>query len=234
MSWEDGVLLGEYTIASFGESPNVAVESRLSWILEDSPPGRYSLSDKACLGILRRAEKRGKELPKELKLALESQAAGKNLQQTRQSHLKGTESENPTEEAASESLGGASFTLNSTEQHAVAYGISSYESNGMKSANPNSGIYKAESSRTLDFNGGNPACNQGGMAIVTAVDVYNQSVSGDVAASVTAAVGGANTSGPKLMAVDVRNGAENECNGALQSRSANNIQSNNVVRQVLT
>ncbi len=46
------------------------------------------------------------------------------------------------------------------------YGIGSYDSNGMKSANPNSGIYEAETSRTLDNNGGNPACNQGGMMVV--------------------------------------------------------------------
>lgn len=43
----------------------------------------------------------------------------------------------------------------------VSYGISSYDSNAMKSSNPNSGIYEAETSRTLDNNGGNPACNQG-------------------------------------------------------------------------
>ena len=48
----------------------------------------------------------------------------------------------------------------------VCYGISSYDSNAMKSPNPNSGIYKADTSRTLDNNGGNPACNQGGMAVV--------------------------------------------------------------------
>lgn len=42
------------------------------------------------------------------------------------------------------------------------YGISSFESNAMKSANPHSGIYKAETARTLDLNGGNAACNQGG------------------------------------------------------------------------
>lgn len=36
----------------------------------------------------------------------------------------------------------------------------------MKSSNPNSGIYKAEASRTLDENGGNPACNQGGMIVL--------------------------------------------------------------------
>ena len=52
------------------------------------------------------------------------------------------------------------------EQHSVAYGISSKDSNGMKSDNPNVGYYKADTSRTLDLNGGNPACNQGGIAIV--------------------------------------------------------------------
>ena len=50
--------------------------------------------------------------------------------------------------------------------HAVAYGISAYQSNSMKSSNPNSGVYEADTTRTLDLNGGNPACNQGGMAIV--------------------------------------------------------------------
>ena len=59
-----------------------------------------------------------------------------------------------------------SYTLNTIEQHSVAYGISSKDSNGMKSDNPNVGYYKADTSRTLDLNGGNPACNQGGIAIV--------------------------------------------------------------------
>ena len=36
----------------------------------------------------------------------------------------------------------------------------------MKSSNPHSGIYEAETARTLDGNGGNPACNQGGIAVV--------------------------------------------------------------------
>lgn len=43
-----------------------------------------------------------------------------------------------------------------------AYGISSLDSNAMKSPNPHSGIYEADTSRTLDLNGGSPACNQGG------------------------------------------------------------------------
>ena len=36
----------------------------------------------------------------------------------------------------------------------------------MKSSNPHSGVYEAETSRTLDGNGGNPSCNQGGIAVV--------------------------------------------------------------------
>ena len=58
------------------------------------------------------------------------------------------------------------YTLNTVEQHSVCYGISSYESNAMLSSNPHSGVYEADTARTLDLNGGNPACNQGGIAIV--------------------------------------------------------------------
>lgn len=47
----------------------------------------------------------------------------------------------------------------------TVYGISSYESNAMKSSNPESGISEAETARTLDGNGGNPACNHGGMLV---------------------------------------------------------------------
>lgn len=48
-----------------------------------------------------------------------------------------------------------------------AFGICAKESNSMKSDNPYSGFYEAETSRCLDANGGNPACNQGGMAVVS-------------------------------------------------------------------
>lgn len=51
-----------------------------------------------------------------------------------------------------------------------SYGISSDQSNGMLSSNPQSGIYEAETSRTLDCAGGNPSCNQGGMLIVDKTD----------------------------------------------------------------
>ena len=52
----------------------------------------------------------------------------------------------------------------------VTYGICSYHSNSMKSDNPHSGIYVADTSRTLDaLNCGYPGCNQGGMAVVEPV-----------------------------------------------------------------
>lgn len=47
-----------------------------------------------------------------------------------------------------------------------AYGISSDQSHAMLSGNPKAGIYEAATSRTIDQAGGNPGCNQGGMAIV--------------------------------------------------------------------
>ena len=47
-----------------------------------------------------------------------------------------------------------------------AFGISAYTSKAMLSNNPHAGIYEAATSRTLDQSGGNPACNQGGIAVV--------------------------------------------------------------------
>ena len=52
------------------------IRSCLSAILEtdQSKTERYKLSARACQGILNRAQRRGKELPEELKLALLRQA----------------------------------------------------------------------------------------------------------------------------------------------------------------
>lgn len=52
------------------------------------------------------------------------------------------------------------------------YGISGFNSEGMLSPNPHSGIYEAEVARTVDTSGGNPACNQGSIAIVSCPPVY--------------------------------------------------------------
>ena len=100
MIWGNGALLGDYTMDSFGEQPSTLMkectfgghrngvsESHLSQILVDYQHqtfssnekafqrymDRYKLSAKACSGILRRAEKRGKELPEILRTALENQ-----------------------------------------------------------------------------------------------------------------------------------------------------------------
>lgn len=100
MRWEDGPLLGDFTMHSFGEQPKRLMDeclieephkdvsvSHLSQILEDYQHqksysseedyqrymSRYYLSAKACQGILNRAAKRGKELPDVLKKALENQ-----------------------------------------------------------------------------------------------------------------------------------------------------------------
>lgn len=124
---------------SIGEYPSAERESTLWEIIEMDVPLKYYLSPKACSGILRRAAKRGKELPKPLKEALERQA------------------ETPIEEILENAV-----PINCSQ----VYRICSYASNCMKSDNPNSGVYKTDINATLDLNGGNPACNQGGMCVV--------------------------------------------------------------------
>ena len=81
-----GNLLGQYEwttrsalhggcwLRNTGPSPRDAIESFLSQILQAHPPKKYYLTTAACLGILRRAEERGKPLPKALDTALRIQA----------------------------------------------------------------------------------------------------------------------------------------------------------------
>ncbi len=181
---DDGAWLGEYTMRNTGECPSVVVESRLSQILEVTPHTKYSLSARACQGILRRAARRGKDLPEMLKQVLLMQSAsgggcdggGKGaLIQTEKSGTLGTGNDQ-------------------TIFQGVTYGICSYASNSMMSGNPHSGIYEADTSRTLDLNGGNPACNQAGIAVVQQVfdmthacDVIREC--GDIAPSLQARMG---------------------------------------------
>ena len=54
-------------------SPKEENASSLSQILQTGVPEKYYLSQKACLGILKRASNRGKVLPTVLKQALERQ-----------------------------------------------------------------------------------------------------------------------------------------------------------------
>ena len=70
-----GALPGAQWTPNTTECPNVAVESYLSQILQVNVLEKYYLSAKACQGILRRAAKRGKQLPQMLKEALEQMIA---------------------------------------------------------------------------------------------------------------------------------------------------------------
>lgn len=100
-----GLSLGELTTLKTGEKPSetavqemlsvwgphsVAEESRLSQILEANPLPKYNLTAKACQGILRRAERRGKDLPERLKAVLIRQSQGASPQER-------TEAPAPTE-----------------------------------------------------------------------------------------------------------------------------------------
>src|SRR3989338_292361 len=65
---------------STSEFPSAAVASSLSDILETGDvPRRFFLSPTACAGILRRAEKRGKDLPVMLGEALKRESASKEI-----------------------------------------------------------------------------------------------------------------------------------------------------------
>jgi hypothetical protein len=72
----DAPLRGGFSTLSISDWPSVGGGcSSLAAVLETgSIPARYFLSPKACRGILRRAEKRGRELPPALLVAL-TQAA---------------------------------------------------------------------------------------------------------------------------------------------------------------
>ena len=67
---------GGYLTLSSTEWHNAAAVCSLSEVLETDVPQKYYLSAKAAAGILRRAEKRGKELPGMLREALETVAQG--------------------------------------------------------------------------------------------------------------------------------------------------------------
>ncbi len=75
MKWSKGGVLnlsrGEYWTVNSLEFPKDADESSLSQILEETVPQKYCLSPTAAQGILRRAAKRGKQLPAPLQESLE-------------------------------------------------------------------------------------------------------------------------------------------------------------------
>ena len=71
--WSDpnGGLFGGCLTLNGSEWPSDAVVCSLSQVLEENVDPKYCLSPKACLGVLRRAERRGRQLPLLLQQALE-------------------------------------------------------------------------------------------------------------------------------------------------------------------
>lgn len=58
------------------------------------------------------------------------------------------------------------------KQTAVCYSFGGFNSEGMKSDNPHAGVYVTDVARTIDYTGGNPACNQG---VVLVLDTFQSS-----------------------------------------------------------
>lgn len=282
MRWEDGLWLGAYTICNsgaarsaekdyvfsltstdlqrrgysltlnFGEKPRTPRPSKLSQILEANPDPKYNLSAKACAGILNRAARRGKELPEQLRTALEEQAtpsksgggidvdshgrkAGKGaLIQTELSGTLGVSQDqtliqpclNPNDPQSKRVFDpdGIAPTLNSGTSEgknivpSVCLNPWDVQS---KHVQPEDGVAEAlysgecrggggesyvftqnqrEEIRDLGDTAGSLVAESGShQQTYVAVDVYNQSIDGETAASLTAASGGSNTSGPKVM-----------------------------------
>jgi DNA (cytosine-5)-methyltransferase 1 len=155
-------------------------------------PLKYCLSRKAIAGLERRANDRKKTLPQMLKLSIEYMqtefwdfAEGLNRETLVVPTCLGgqkqvgvsvafydyhgqdkriTELDNVAPTCVRQwGTGGNNVPLAAM----VVYGICSNSSNSMKSANPDSGIYEADTARTLDQRVGDPTCNQGGMIIIS-------------------------------------------------------------------
>lgn len=92
---------------------------------------------------------------------------------------------------ASYGMGGADLDIKPLVLEPRTYNITFCDANGTRKDRPNGGLYVNETdmSNTL---------TRAGVGTY-AVDVYNQTIDGDVAATLTEACGGSNTSGPKLM-----------------------------------
>ena len=170
MTWADGALPGGRWTLNTGERPSEENASLLSQILEETAQEKYYLSARACEGILNRAERRGKELPKELKIALENQALT--------AYKGGLTSKGRQGEGISNEL---SYSLNTVDQH----GVNDIDRHGVMAFKPRNGAkirgigFKREKAPTITADEN----------FALACDVYNQTVD-TIAPTVTAAVGG--------------------------------------------
>ena len=139
-----------------------------------------------------------------LVLDLRGERAGKILFEREGVRWDSAQGGEAREGAADDAAGGAG--------RSVCYGICSYASNAMLSSNPNSGIYEAKTSRTIDINGGNPACNQGGICVVYPEKARTLSARHDSSPCVDR--------GQNVAVIDCRNMVGNtEVSGTLQAKN---------------
>lgn len=171
-SWEmGGALLGEYTMHSFGECPKEENVSRLSQILEENPHPKYSLSAKACQGILSRASRRGKKLPPQLEEALIRQATPLKSEEGEKSkgHKAGKGALMQTELSGTLGVSQDQTLIQTTSDGSEVAGTldaSYYKGCGLRQGRERTVVYGISAGN----NGGNPACNHGGMAVVYGFD----------------------------------------------------------------
>lgn len=178
MKWEDdGAWCGELTTRNTGECPNAVVVSRLSQILEETPHPKYNLTQKACQGILRRAERRGKDLPKLLKAVLIQQSQGA-LPQER------TEAPAPTEAPTSYAVrirggcdGGGKGALVQTEKSGTLGTGNDQTIFCMATQQGGAELRTDDRAPTLT------AGDRHGVAYLAGVDGYNGELPGDVAST---------------------------------------------------
>lgn len=148
----------DYMMHSFGVYPKEERESHLWQILEACPHPKYSLSEKACQGILNRSEKRGKQLPPLLREVL-----------LRQSHSK-NDQENPGGGKGILIQNDRTGALSTLDNQYVISNTVCLEGNGSRPSHNGDGYIESDKMYTLN------ATEHHGVAY--AVDMYNQSIGG--------------------------------------------------------
>lgn len=232
--WEEGTAsLGGYSMLNISECPSVAVESHLSQILEETPHPKYSLSARACQGILNRAERRGKELPPMLKEALIKQAqlsASKNEQDV-QGGAKESSSSTIEQERSAPSTINQCCGING--DIAETLDASYYKSCGERQGVERTVVYDARGNGSGDLAPTITGDHQDRVTDYTALCIGNGQMCNMAMKPIANSLDTMHDQQAVITAVDFRNGKENpNTNGTLQSHShgGSSLNLNNVCR----
>lgn len=206
------------------EKPYTPIFSRLSEILQSDADEKYNLSARACQGILNRAERRGKELPPELKAALIAQSQSTTKPQD-------TGAVEPdgmmTEEATALALESDSHLPQSPRASGMEFSVSKNEP-----------VNLGGGARESSFSMNTPEPCQPSIIKASAFKAGNGAKAGNIgyeeelSPTLSAEESGTNQV-PTCFAVDCRNATENSnVNGTLQAKSGGGISlnCNNVIR----